>query len=55
MLLGAVVCNDRVHRGSNGKIEDIESRDGEEMPAGEHEEDKDHGPWPQSRPSDFTI
>ena len=55
MLLGAVVCNDRVHGGSNGKIEDTESRDGEEMAAGEHEEDKDHGPWSQSRPSDFTI
>ena len=55
MPLGAVVCSDRIHGGTNGKVEDMESRDGEEMPATEHEEDKDHGPWPQSGPSDFTI
>ena len=51
--LGALVCHDRVHIGTNGKVEDMESRDGEEMPAGEHEEDKDHGPWSQSGPSDL--
>ena len=55
MPLGVVVCNDRVHGGTNGKVEDMESKDGEEMPAGEHEEDKDHGPCSQSGTSDFTI
>ena len=40
--------------GTNGKVEDMVGRDGEEMPAGEHEEDKDHGPWFQSGPSYFT-
>ena len=30
MPLGAVVCNDRVHVGTNGNVEDMESRDGEE-------------------------
>ena len=53
--LGAVVSNDRVHEGTNGKVEDMESRDGEEMPAGKHQEDKDHGAWPQSGHSDFTM
>ena len=37
MPFGAAVCNDRVHGGTNGKVEDMECRDGEEMPAGEYE------------------
>ena len=53
MPFGAVVCNDRVHGGFNWKVEDMESRDGEEMPAGENEEDNDHGPWSKSGPSDL--
>ena len=58
MPLGAVLCSDRIHGGTNGKVEDMESRDGEEeTPAGEHEKYKDHGSWPQSGllGSDFTI
>ena len=40
----AVVCRwfddqCRVHGGTTGKVEDMESRDGEEWPSGEHEED----------------
>ena len=33
----------------------LESRNGDDMPAGAHKEDKDHGPLPQTGPSDFTI
>ena len=34
------------------KVEDMESRDGEERPLGELGKDKDHGLWPQSGPSE---
>ena len=31
--------------GTTGKVEDMESRDGEEKSLSEHGEDKDHGFW----------
>ena len=38
--------------GTTYKVEDMESRDGEERSLSEHGEDKDHGLWPQSEPSE---
>ena len=47
---GAAVCRIlhdqcRVHLGTAGKVEDMEIRDGEEGPAGEHGKDRDYGDW----------
>ena len=33
----------------------MESRDGVERPSSEHGEDKDHGLWPQSGPSEKNL
>ena len=41
-----------VHGGTTVKDEDMESRDGEEIPSSEHGKDKDHGLWPQSGSSE---
>ena len=36
-------------------VDDLESRDGEESSLYEHGEDKDHGLWLQSEPSEKKI